>query len=193
MSYPFPKTALLALGVGLAIIIGIVLLSFSPFLTGTTEVQTIAEAEAIVNQYIAGEPLQIEEVMEFSNHFYVIVQESATGVNAFELLVDRSTGRITSEPGPNHMWNRKYGHMYQDPNADSSMTIDPETATGYAQNWLDVNQPGATVEEAKAFYGYYTMDVSRHGQIYGMLSVNGYTGEVWYHTWHGEFIRMEEH
>jgi hypothetical protein len=83
--------------------------------------------------------------------------------------------------------------MYQDPNADSSMPIDPETAAGYAQNWLDANQPGATVEEAKAFYGYYTMDVSRGDQIYGMLSVNGYTGEVWYHTWHGEFIRMEEH
>jgi hypothetical protein len=193
MPYHFPKSALLALGLGFAAIIGILLFSFSPFIVGATEVQTIAEAEAVVNQYIAGEPLQIEEVMEFSNHFYVIVQESETGVNAFELLVDRSTGRITSEPGPNHMWNRKYGHMYQDLNADPSMPIDPEAAAGYAQNWLDANKPGVIVEEAKAFYGYYTMDVSRDGQIVGMLSVNGFTGDVWYHNWHGEFIRMEEH
>jgi hypothetical protein len=25
-----------------------------------------------------------------------------------------------------------------------------------------------------------------------MLSVNGYTGAVWYHTWHGPFVAMEE-
>jgi hypothetical protein len=29
-------------------------------------------------------------------------------------------------------------------------------------------------------------------QVYGMLSVNGYTGDVWYHTWHGDFIDMTE-
>jgi len=26
-----------------------------------------------------------------------------------------------------------------------------------------------------------------------MLSVNGYTGAVWYHTWHGSFLGMKEH
>jgi hypothetical protein len=26
-----------------------------------------------------------------------------------------------------------------------------------------------------------------------LLSVNGYTGDVWYHSWHGEFVRMEEY
>ena len=29
-------------------------------------------------------------------------------------------------------------------------------------------------------------------EIEGVLSVNGYTGEVWYHTWHGPFIGMKE-
>jgi len=26
-----------------------------------------------------------------------------------------------------------------------------------------------------------------------MLSVNGYTGQIWYHTWHGAFVDMSEH
>lgn len=27
-----------------------------------------------------------------------------------------------------------------------------------------------------------------------MLSVHGTTGQVWYHTWHGDFVQMiEEH
>ncbi len=25
-----------------------------------------------------------------------------------------------------------------------------------------------------------------------MLSVNGYSGEVWYHNWHGPFVAMDE-
>ena len=25
-----------------------------------------------------------------------------------------------------------------------------------------------------------------------MLSVNGYSGEVWYHSWHGPFVAKEE-
>jgi len=25
-----------------------------------------------------------------------------------------------------------------------------------------------------------------------MLSINGYTGDVWYHNWHGDFIQMKE-
>lgn len=29
-------------------------------------------------------------------------------------------------------------------------------------------------------------------KITGMLSVNGYTGQVWYHTWHGTFIASSE-
>jgi hypothetical protein len=40
--------------------------------------------------------------------------------------------------------------------------------------------------------GYYTIHTLRDGKIEGMLSVHGTTGQVWYHTWHGGFIRMEE-
>jgi hypothetical protein len=26
-----------------------------------------------------------------------------------------------------------------------------------------------------------------------MQSVNGYTGQVWIHTWHGDFVDMTDH
>jgi len=30
--------------------------------------------------------------------------------------------------------------------------------------------------------------------IFGMLSVNGYNGVVWYHDWHGDHVRsLEDH
>jgi len=39
---------------------------------------------------------------------------------------------------------------------------------------------------------YYTLHVLNDGQIEGMLSVNGYRGQVWYHSWHGQFVNMIE-
>jgi hypothetical protein len=58
-----------------------------------------------------------------------------------------------------------------------------------AQEYLDTYLNGAQVaEDADAFYGYYTIDVLRDGKPFGMLSVNGTTGTVWYHAWHGTSI-----
>jgi len=34
--------------------------------------------------------------------------------------------------------------------------------------------------------------VQLNGNDYGMLSVNGYTGQGWFHTWHGTFIQEWE-
>jgi len=61
-----------------------------------------------------------------------------------------------------------------------------------AQRFLNTHLAGVTVGEAEAFYGYYTMHTLKDGQIEGMLSVNGHTGAVWYHSWHGPFIGMKE-
>ena len=52
--------------------------------------------------------------------------------------------------------------------------------------------PFQAAAEADGFYGYYTIHVLSDGQVYGMLSVNGYSGQVWYHNWHGQFVDMLE-
>ncbi len=191
----FTKTSLIVFTAGLIAVSVIAFISISSILFPNTGVNDIEEAKDIVEKYLValGNDFEIEEIMEFSNHFYIIIQEESTVVNAFEFLVDRYTGSISYEPGPNMMWNQKYGHMARVNNPNASMSIDSQQAYIYAQEWLDRNYQSTSVEELKVFYGYYTMDVSRDGRIFGMLSVNGFTGEVWYHSWHGDFIGMEEY
>ena len=76
-------------------------------------------------------------------------------------------------------WNQQSGPL----------TVTVAQARTAAQQWLDANQPGALLaDDEMQFYGYYTMDFLKDGKTAGMLSVNGYSGQVWYHTWHGNFI-----
>ncbi len=149
--------------------------------------------------YIArfGQDLKIAEIMEFSKNYYIEVVEEDTGIGAMELLVDKSTGYIFPEYGPNMMWNLKYGMHSRMKSTDAAvMPIDEEKAIEIAESYLaksDFNEYVAG--EAKRFYGYYTMHtIDKNGNILGMLSVNGFSGAVWYHGWHGVFIDMtEEH
>jgi hypothetical protein len=68
-----------------------------------------------------------------------------------------------------------------------AMTVSAAQARAMAQRWLDQHQPGSTTEMPDRFYGYYTVHTLKNGKITGMLSVNGYSGQMWYHTWHGAF------
>jgi len=179
---------------------------------------TMDQARVAVEQYARSwndDDLAVAEVMEFSNHFYAIVHEESTGSGAFEVLVDKATGAVYPEPGPNMMWNLKYGMMggYGNmgmmgggrgyggmmggttaPASSLDMPIGEAQAIELAQKYLDATRPGATAdEEADAFYGYYTLHVLTDGQVTGMLSVNGYSGQVWYHSWHGAFVDMAGH
>jgi hypothetical protein len=113
------------------------------------------------------------------------------------MLIDKYSGRIVPEVGPNMMWNTKYGMMsgmmggfLRTPTG--TMTVTSTQAEANAQQFLNAYYPGTTVGEVTPFYGYYHVMVENAGTTYGMLSVNGYTGQVWYHTWHGVFIQELE-
>jgi hypothetical protein len=162
---------------------------------------TIAQATEAVKNYLAStgnSDLQLAEVMEFTGNFYAEIHEKSTGIGAFELLVNRYTGAVYPEPGPNMMWNTKYGHMggmgmmgwWSAPAGE--MTVTPEQAVKLAQDYLDRVAAGTTAGQPERFYGYYTLHTEKDGKITGMLSVNGYSGAVWYHNWHGDFIGMTE-
>ena len=72
------------------------------------------------------------------------------------------------------------------------MPISSDEAVSLAQAYLDRTMPGATADpEVAAFYGYYTLHILRDGRISGMLSVKGFTGQVWVHSWHGEYLGRE--
>jgi hypothetical protein len=162
-----------------------------------------------LGSYDNSSDLKVVEVMEFQQNFYAQMQEKSTGINAFELLIDPYTGNVWPEYGPNMMWNTKYGMTqggtggmmrgfgWGGPTAKQSaadMTVTPEQAEKYAQDYLDKEQAGQTAEtKPDTFYGYYTIHtLDKDGKTVGMLSVNGYTGRVWYHTWHGQFVNMVE-
>ncbi|TSA54060.1 MAG: hypothetical protein D4R38_02935 [Dehalococcoidia bacterium] len=160
---------------------------------------TMDQAHEIVADYVSqstNADLEATEIMEFEYNFYVIFTEKSTGIHAFESLIDPYTGDLYGEPGPNMMWNTKYGNMsgmmWGNASASDEMTVSKEQAIKNGQAFIDDYLPGAKTEEPDRFYGYYTLHVIKDGAIYGMLSVNGYTGQVWHHSWHGRFIGMEE-
>lgn len=180
---------------------------------------TLSQAEAIAQQFLQtlhNPNLAVAEIMEFQYNFYIQFYEKDSGLGAFEMLIWKQTPTasmmsgtgmmggnfgiriLMPEPGPNMMWNLKYGmsHMMGGWNVNwgkdvsSTMTITKDKAVQLAQAYLDTNLKGAVAEsDATQFYGYYTVDFTINGNTAGMLSVNGYTGQVWLHTWHGAFIQ----
>lgn len=144
--------------------------------------------------------LKIDELMEFQDNFYALIKERSSGIGAFELLVGKSNGHVAFEPGPDMMWNAKYGMMgrgsvmsgFRQSPSNGSMNVGGDQAAVIAQGWLDRNIGGDSTGAPDAFYGYYTFHFLRHGKVDGMLSVNGYTGQVWYHNWHGSFIQARD-
>jgi hypothetical protein len=165
--------------------------------------------------------LGIKEIMEFQNNFYVMYYEKDTGVGAFEMLVWKQapspemmgggmgigggmmgygmmTGTIVPEPGPNMIWNTKYSMMQGmmgsrwQTGTSGQMQVSEQEARSAAEIYLSQNFPGTHVEGITRFYGYYTIDFQKDGKIVGMLSVNGYSQQVWYHSWHGAFIQEVE-
>jgi hypothetical protein len=156
------------------------------------------------------EDLVLSEVMVFDNNAYVVVEETSTGNGAFELLVDPLSKVAYPEMGPNMMWNLKYGSvthtgmmggrgrgMMGGWNAQNAapadvsvdMPVTTEQAIKNAQAYLNKYVSGATAAtDPVKFYGYYTLDFEKEGKVVGMLSVNGFSGDVFLHTWHGTFI-----
>ncbi|MCL5951849.1 MAG: hypothetical protein M1132_09025 [Chloroflexi bacterium] len=171
---------------------------------------TLDQAVSNAQQYVASynnADLKLVEVEEYTYNFYGLVQEKSTGKGAFQILVNKYSGAVSPEMGPNMMWNTKYspmGWMTLGPQASAgvggwfsqptgAMTITPDQAHANAAEYLKTNLPNTTVEDqGDTFYGYYNFDVLQNGKTYGMLSVNGYTGAVWYHTWHGDYIATKE-
>ena len=136
-----------------------------------------------------------------------------------ELLINRPGYRAYQKPGPNMMWNTKYGMMSRggyghmmgpngggmmggssasasarnpNNNATDEMDVSPNRARKIADAYLSRVSPGTKAEGPERFYGYYTIDTEKDGKTSGMLSVNGYSGEIWYHSRHGPFIAKQE-
>jgi hypothetical protein len=145
------------------------------------QVTGIAQARARASEAGAAEGLRAGEIIRFTDNFYVELKD-ASGASATEVLVDPASGAVQTEPGPAMMWNT----------GSRTGTITETRARMAATAWLTANRPGETTKTIDAYPGYYTVDTEANGTIAGMLSVNATTGAVWYHTWHGRFVAMED-
>jgi hypothetical protein len=134
-----------------------------------------------------GPDVKVADLTPFASNYYAqLVDGSGNGLA--EVLVDRYTGAVYPEPGPNMMWNTRWGMQAS---AGAAMQYDQAAAQKLAEQFLTGYLPGAGVLEGTAFPGYYTFDFGR-GRLEGMLSVNAATGEIWVHTWHGPALEEEQ-
>jgi hypothetical protein len=176
----------------------------------------LEQAREALNDYLTArgdDNLQLGELMIFDNHAYAEIVEADSGIGAMELLVDPVTLAVYPEHGTNMMWNLKYspmadlggygmmgGMMGWRANASGLQSLEPSAempvsaaqAVEAAQRYLDLYLPGTVVaEEADPFYGYYTLHILRDSHTVGMLSVNGYSDQVFLHSWQ-RFVEMSE-
>jgi hypothetical protein len=192
-----------------AVVIGVIGMATSPaglssmpwFDASSSQNISMDKAQQSVQSFLdrtGNSDLRIDELMEFDKNFYALIKEKSTGIGAFELLVNKTTGTVGYEPGPDMMWNAKYGMMrgfggmMGFGSVSGSMTVTPDRATQIAQRWLDQRGGGYSAGTPDGFYGYYTFHFLKDGRIAGMLSVNGASGQVWFHSWHGNFIQSRE-
>ena len=171
---------------------------------------SLDSAKSAVEKYLASlgnSDLELKEVMVFDQNAYAAVVEKSTGTGAMELLVDPSTQTVFPEYGPERMWNTKYGMMgggrfaggcacgtgFNSNSSSSQTALTLDEAAKAASQYLTTNVQGAQLNtDGQPFYGYYTFDYQVDGKIAGMLSVNSTSGQVWPHTWHGQFIEEWE-
>ncbi len=143
----------------------------------------------------------LHDIMVFTNNVYAQVLD-AQGNAVGEILLDRYSGAVSPEPGPNMMWNTRSwmggpgmrggsGGMGGSGSAGTPR-YDEAAARARADAFLAGYLPGATAMGSQTFPGYYTFDYGMDGAAKGMLSVNATTGQIWPHTWHGVFIREME-
>lgn len=173
---------------------------------GNSSKMSMDEIKGAVENYIKyySNNLVISDIFVFEDSdYYVSIKEKDTGKGAMELLVNPYTGNIYPEFGPNMMWNEKYGRhgrnfgmgmMGYGPqrnfnsNYNANKNINKDEALKIANDYIIKNSFGTNynvMDEGHEFYGYYTFHVNKDNKPFGMLSVNYYTGDVWYHNWHG--------
>ena len=181
-------------------------------------VRDLVTAQSQAESFADRLDLRVGEVMQFTNNFYAELLDDG-GKLATEVLVDPSTGAVWFEYGPAMMWNTDYGMMtgfdqqgggmmmgggmmgggpFGDPTWEPTQgssdepTVSAVDAERIVDEWLAGEGPNLHADDPEAFPGYYTLPVLRNDRISGMVSVNGYTGALWYHWWHGRFLGMTE-
>lgn len=152
----------------------------------TSDDQVIAIAKAYVQ--VLNQDLSIDEIHEYSDSYEVELKESKTENKAFEFMISKNEGYIFIEMGPNVMWNNKYGRMNWGESGNTQIAA--EQAAKAAQDYVNQQMGSAyTLEQPEVAPGYYEFMILKDGKDYAELDVNGYTGRVWFESWHGPILK----
>lgn len=177
---------------------GTMMSTYAPSSRPISQDEALRRAQGFAGRY--GPQVKIRDFMVFAESYYAQVVDAATGVGLAEVLVDRYTGVVQPEPGPDMLWNTRFGmqggqygngmmdginQRRQVPSAPVRYT--QAAAQKLADTFVAGYLPGGKVLEGLPFPGYYTFDYGREATE-GMLSVNAFTGEVWVHGWHGIYL-----
>ncbi|MDD2340607.1 MAG: peptidase M4 [Methanosarcina sp.] len=155
---------------------------YYPGATPINQEEARQKMEDFAKQY--GSNLEVDDFMAFSSNYYAVLKDTDSNQSIAEILVDRYSGSVYPEPGPNMMWNTRFGAgRMKAEGADYDLAGAKKLAEIFLTGYL----PGAQITESKQMPGYYTYDFGRQ-DIEGMLSVNAYSGQIWVHTWHGPYL-----
>jgi hypothetical protein len=148
--------------------------------------------------------LVLKEIVVFNNNSYARIADESSGINVLELIVDIETGIVLSEYGSNFTWNVVYpsipdsktiGNIEFSPSGpvvnptETPLTISPQQAEDLAQQYLKQYRINARLStNVETFYGYYVIEYLKWGKVVGMISINGYSGQAFAHSWHQTFI-----
>jgi hypothetical protein len=101
-------------------------------------------------------------------------------------------GGMTNNQNQSEQWC----DFYDDDNYRSDGKIEvnklsSDEAFEYGEKFLDGLADGYSLSDSyHELYGYFTFHVKDKDEAFGMLSVNAFTGEVWFHDWHGDLIEI---
>jgi len=175
-----------------------------------TEKLTIDQIKLEVNNNIQryASDLEVSDIFVYKDtDYYVSIKEKDTGRGAMEILVNPYTGQTYPEYGPNIVWNEKYdmrngygmmggtarnNYSRYSYSRGASERVNKEEAVKAADEYVksNISKELSVSGTGYEFYGYYTFHINNDNKIVGMISVNYYTGEVWYHNWHGELEQV---
>ena len=134
-----------------------------------TQVHTIAAARSQAQHFADRLGLRVDEVMQFERNFYAKLVDSS-GNGATEVLVDPSTGVVSTEYGPAMMWNTRYG---MGRTAGSMMGSYGRGMTRGHGGMMDGTTSGST---STGSYGPGMMGGAGYGR--GMMGGSGTTGSA---------------
>jgi hypothetical protein len=176
---------------------GTMMSTYAPSARPISQDEARRRAQGFVGRY--GAQVKIRDFMVFAENYYAQVVDAMTGAGIAEVLVDRYTGIVQPEPGPDMLWNTRFGMQGGQsgntmmggnlgrPIPSAPVRYTQAAAQKLADTFVAGYLPGGKVLEGLSFPGYYTFDYGRKA-IEGMLSVNAFTGEVWVHGWHGVYL-----